>query len=116
MIDVFGNSGGTIITCSNVTEMRLIVGLLVREGASVLRDSTPSKVYNGDDEEWEHSRHHNIILQDNSIDGYLSTFNMEFAKCRGRVILSFGEAIAALAKQRTITESEFDAEFDALMA
>ena len=116
MIDVFGNSGGTIVTCGNAMEMRLIVELLVGEGASVLRGSTPSKVYNGDDDGWEHSRYHNIILHDNSIDGCLSTFNMEAAKRHGRVILSFGEAIAVLAKQRTITESEFDAEFDALMA
>lgn len=116
MIDVFGNPYGTIITCSNATEMRLIVELLIGEGASVLRGSTPSKVYNGDDGEWEHSRYHNIILHDNNIDGYSSTFNVEATKRYGRVILSFGEAIAALAKQQTITESEFDAEFDALMA
>lgn len=115
MIDVFGNNCETVITCGNATEMRLIVDLLVGEGASVLRGSTPSKVYNGDDDVWEHSRYHNIVLQANSIDGCLSTFNMEAAERDGRVILSFGEAIAALAKQQTITESEFDAEFDALM-
>ena len=78
--------------------------------------TTPYNVYHGNDGVWEHSRYHNIVLQANSVDGCLSTFNMEVAKRHGRVILSFGEAIAALAKQRTITESEFDAEFDALMA
>lgn len=115
MIDVFGNSCGTIITCGNATEMRLIVDLLVGEGALVIEGTTPYEVYHGDDGVWEHSRYHNIILQANSIDGCSSIFNMESAKRYGRVILSFGEAIAALTKQRTITESEFDAEFDALM-
>lgn len=116
MSDIFGNPYGTIIICNNVTEMRLIVELLVGEGVSLARGSTPSKVYDGNDNVWEHSAYHNIILERNMIDGCRSSFNAESAKRVGRIILSFGEAIAALAKQQTITESEFDAEFDALMA
>lgn len=116
MSDIFGNPYGTIIICNNVTEMRLIVELLVGEGVSLARGSTPSKVYDGNDNAWEHLAYHNIILERNMIDGYRSYFNAESAKRDGRIILSFGEAIAALAKQQTITESEFDAEFDALMA
>ena len=95
--DIFGNPYGTIIICNNVTEMRLIVELLVEEGVSLARGSTPSKVYGGN-------------------DGCSSSFNIESVKRDGRVVLSFGEAIAFLAKQQAITESEFDAEFDALMA
>ena len=82
----------------------------------MIEGSTPYKVYHGDGGVWEHSRYHNVILEGNSIDGCSSTFNTEATKRYGRVILSFGEAFAALAKQQTITESEFDAEFDALMA
>lgn len=116
MNDIFGNPYGTIIICNNVTEMRLVVELLVEEGVSLARGSTPSKVYDGDDDAWEHSGYHNIILERNRIDGCLSSFNAESIKRSGRIVLSFGEALAALAKQQTITESEFDAEFDALMA
>ncbi len=116
MSDIFGNPYGTIIVCNNVTEMRLIVELLVGEGVSLARGSTPSKVYGGDDDVWEHSAYHNIILERNRIDGCLSSFNVESAKRDGRIVLSFGETFAALAKQQLITESEFDAEFDALMA
>lgn len=114
--DIFGNPYGTIIICNNVTEMRLIVELLVEEGVSLARGSTPSKVYGGNDDAWEHSGYHNIILEQNRIDGCSSSFNIESVKRDGRVVLSFGEAIAFLAKQQAITESEFDAEFDALMA
>lgn len=115
MSDIFGNPYGTIIICNNVTEMRLIVELLVGEGVSLARGSTPSKVYDGNDNAWEHSAYHNIILERNMIDGYRSSSDAESAKRVGRIILSFGEAIAALAKQQTITESEFNADFDVLM-
>lgn len=90
--------------------------LLVEEGVSLARGSTPSKVYDGDDDVWEHSAYHNIILERNRIDGCLSSFNTESVKRDGLIVLSFGEAFAALAKHQLITESEFDAEFDALMA
>ena len=116
MSDIFGNPYGTIVICNNVTEMKLIVELLLEEGVSLAGGSTPSKVHSGDDDVWEYSNYHNIILKRNMIDGCLSYFNVEFAKRDGQVILTFGEAFAALAKQQTITESEFDAEFDALMA
>ena len=132
MIDVFGNSGGTIITCGNETEMRLMVEVLIKEGLSLEIGSTPSRVYVGDSDEWRYSDYHNLILDDGYIDGYATDFNKlidpqrktaterqtvrSFAECQGRNILTFGEAIATLAKQQTITESEFDAEFDALMA
>lgn len=116
MIDIFGNPYGTIVICNNVTEMRLIVELLVEEGVSLAGGSTPSKVHSGDDDVWGYSNYHNIILERNMIDGCLSSLNVESVKRGGKVVLSFGEAIAALAKQQTITESEFDAEFDTLMA
>lgn len=116
MIDVFGNSGGTIITCGNETEMRLMVEVLIKEGLSLEIGSTPSRVYGGDSDEWRYSDYHNLILDDGYIDGYATDFNKSFAERQGRNILTFGEAIATLAKQQTITESEFDAEFDALMA
>lgn len=116
MIDIFGNPDSTIITCNNAEEMRVMVGVLVERGVYVSPSSTPYKVYNGDNNEWEQSNYHHIILSRERVDGYLTTFNRELAERCGYVILTFGEAIAALAKQQMITESEFNAGFDALMA
>lgn len=116
MIDILGNPHGTIITCNNAEEMRVVAGALVELGVSVSPSSTPYKVYNGDNNEWEQSNYHHIILSRERADGCLTTFNRESVERDGYVILTFGEAIAALAKQQMITESEFNAEFDALMA